>query len=64
MANKKIREKAKDHKVKLWQIADALGFDDSKFSRKLRKELTDEEQTQILGVIEEIAKQRGAESNG
>ena len=37
--NEDIKAYAKIHKVKLWQVADALGITDTQFSRKLRYEL-------------------------
>lgn len=55
-ANMKIREKARNSGVRLWQIADALGIQESLFSKKLRKELTDEEQEQVLNIIDALAK--------
>lgn len=55
-ANKDIREKARNSGVRLWQIADALGIQESFFSKKLRKELSDEEQAQILNIIDDLAK--------
>ena len=44
MHNSEIRMKAKEKNVKLWEIADGIGMTDSNFSRKLRKELSEEEQ--------------------
>lgn len=55
-ANMKIREKAKNSGVRLWQIADALGVQESLFSKKLRKELTEEEQEKILSIIDDLEK--------
>ena len=55
-ANMKIREKARNSGVHLWQIADALGMQESLFSKKLRKELTEEEQEKILSIIDDLAK--------
>lgn len=55
-ANREIRSEAKRRGVKLWQIADQLGINDGNFSRKLRKELPEEEKEKILAVIERIAK--------
>ncbi|MEE1492543.1 MAG: hypothetical protein UGF45_11190 [Massilioclostridium sp.] len=54
MCNNDIRTEAKAAKVKLWQIADALGLQDSCFSRKLRKELSPEEKTKIRQIISEL----------
>lgn len=58
MKNRKIRERAISRGVKLWEIANALGVTDSTFSKKLRFEFTDEETTQILQIIDELAKNR------
>lgn len=58
MHNKEIREAAKNADVRLWQIAVRLGINDGNFSRKLRRELPDEERNKILGIIEEIARER------
>ena len=55
-ANMKIREKARNNGVRLWQIADALGIQESLFSKNLRKELTEEEQEKILSIIDDLAK--------
>lgn len=55
-ANMKIREKARNSGVRLWQIADALGMQESLFSKKLRKELPEDEQERILSVIDDLAK--------
>lgn len=55
MHNKTIRQLAKEKNVKLWQIADALGINDGNLSRKLRKELPQEEQKRIISIINELA---------
>lgn len=54
MKNMDIRLAAASSGVKLWQIADALGMTDGNFSRKLRKELPQEEKQMILEIIERI----------
>jgi len=55
MKNKIIRIEAQERKVRLWQIAEKLGIAEATFSRKLRKELPDDEQERILEIIEQIA---------
>ena len=55
-ANMKIREKSRTNGVSLWQIADALGMQESAFSKKLRKELPEDEQERILSIIDNLAK--------
>lgn len=54
MCNNDIRTEAKAAKVKLWQIADALGLYDTNFSKMLRKELPPEEKTKIRQIISEL----------
>jgi len=54
-ANMIVREKAKYHNVRLWQVADRLGMKDYQLSKKLRKELTTEEQRRVIEVIEDLA---------
>lgn len=56
-ANGEIRSEAKRKGVKLWQIAERIGMNDGNFSRKLRKELPQEEKEKILTVIEKLAKE-------
>lgn len=59
MQNKKIRQEAESKGVYLWEIAERLGVTDSTFSRKLRRELPEEEQTAIIQIIKEISIMRG-----
>lgn len=55
--NKEIRCSIGANGVKYWQVAEALGISESAFSRKLRKELPDDEKKTILAVIEELGKE-------
>ena len=54
MANMEIRKAAKRAGVKLWEVAAEFGFSDSYFSRKLRKEFSDEEKQKALEVIKRL----------
>lgn len=58
MANRTIREAAQKNGVLLWQLAYAVGVNDSTFSRRLRKELPQEEQEKLLSIIAQIAEDR------
>lgn len=58
MANRIIREAAQKNGVLLWQLAYAVGVNDSTFSRRLRKELPQEEQEKLLNIIAQIAEDR------
>lgn len=54
MYNQDIRRAAAKAGIKLWQIADAIGITDSTFSRKLRKELAQEEKEVIFNIISKL----------
>jgi hypothetical protein len=58
MCNEEIREAAKRAGVHLWQVADACGVNDGNFSRKLRKELPQDEKQTILGIIARLSKEK------
>ena len=57
MSNQHIRRTAAGAGVKLWHIADALGMADCSFSRKLRKELSQDEKEKIFSIIQRLAKE-------
>ena len=57
MNNLDIRKVAEKSNVKLWRIADYLGMTDGNFSRKLRKELPEEEKQKIFTAIDELARE-------
>ena len=59
MNNQDIRRTAAGAGVNLWQIADALGIADCSLSRKLRKELPQEEKDRIFGIIRELSQEVG-----
>lgn len=59
MANVDIREAATRDGVKLWQIADAMGITDGNLSRKLRKELPQEEKDRIFSIIGQLSQEVG-----
>ena len=55
MCNLDVRRAAAGSGVRLWQVADALGIADAQLSRKLRKELPDEEKQKIFEIIRNIS---------
>lgn len=59
MCNQDIKEYAKSHNVKLWQIANVLNINDGNFSRKLRTELTEDKKKEIFQIIDELSEQGG-----
>ena len=52
-SNKDIREAAASAGVFLWQVAEAIGVTDGTFSRKLRRELPDDDKAAILQIIQQ-----------
>ena len=54
MTNEDIRQEVKNANLKLWQIAERLGIRDTEFSKKLRKELSNEEKEKIRQAIKSL----------
>lgn len=59
--NDTIKDYAKISGVKLWQIAEMLGLHDSNFSKKLRHQLTPDEEQKICAIIDQIASKKQEE---
>jgi len=60
--NMDLRDYAKSKGVKLWQIAEKLNINDGNFSRKLRKELPDQEKKKIIMIVDEVANSESGEA--
>jgi hypothetical protein len=60
--NEDLREQAVRLRIRLWEVAEALGMSDTKLSVMLRYELTRRQRDKVLKAIEEIARRRDAES--
>ncbi len=58
MANKIIREGLKARGVRHWELAAALGISEQTMVRRLRFELDEDHQLEMLMKIEEIAKRK------
>lgn len=58
MENIMVRESAKKHGVRLWQVAEALGVSDFTLSRRLRHELPEAERAKLIAIVEQIADER------
>lgn len=56
--NMDIKSRAKNKGVYLWEVADKLGVIDCNFSRKLRKELPQDEKEMIFNIIDQIAAEK------
>lgn len=57
MRNSDIRQEIKSAGLRLWQIAEALGMQDSNFSRRLRHELSAAEKAKIREIIADLSKE-------
>lgn len=57
-ANMDIRETTKRNGLFLWQVAEQLGTSDSDFSRRLRRELPEDEKEKIRTIIAALAAER------
>jgi hypothetical protein len=57
MANKRIRQAARESGVKLWQVAERWGCNDGNFSRKLRREFTPTDISRALEIIEGLRRE-------
>lgn len=53
-ANKEIRAAARAAKIPLWRIADAIDISEAMMTRKLRRELPEDEKAKILAAIKEL----------
>ena len=57
MKNQALRQAAKAAKVPLWRIAEVLGVSEPTMTRKLRRELPENEKQQMLKIVEQLAKE-------
>jgi predicted XRE-type DNA-binding protein len=53
-SNKDIRQEIKQSHLKMWNVAEKLGIQDSYFSRMLRHELPPDEKDKIRTAITEL----------
>lgn len=60
MANTKIRLAARGAGVPLWRIAREMGISEPTITRKLRQELSEQEQRCILEIIDRLREGGGA----
>lgn len=57
-ANIRVRDKARENRVALWQVAEEYGLSESKFSIMLRHELSEDTQNELISIIDRIADKR------
>lgn len=59
MINEEIQRAFFENGVQKYKVAEKLGMYDTSFSRKLRKELPEEEKKNILKIISELSNKKG-----
>ena len=58
-ANKDIRDAVEENGFRLWELAEALGLSsDAALSRKLRRELPNDQKEHIFRVIDRMVERR------
>ena len=63
MSNIDIRTMASANGVSLWQIADALGISEPTMTRKMRKELPQDQKKRIFEIIASLSKAKKEEKS-
>ncbi len=58
--NQEIRTHAKTNGVRLYEVAEALKISEPTMTRKLRRELPQDEKHRIFNIIDGIAKSKAA----
>lgn len=58
MNNLEVRVAIKNARLFNYEVAAELGISETYFSRKLRKELPDEEREKILTIIDKLAQEK------
>lgn len=56
--NLKIRKALGESMMKQWELADLLGISENTLTRRLRKELPEEEQQRIISIIKKGSAKR------
>ena len=57
-ANRDIRDAVEEKGFRLWELAEALGLQDSNLSKKLRRELPEDEKKKIFSIIGQMVHSR------
>lgn len=55
MANTDIRQYAKEHGVRLWQCAAAMGISEPTMTRRLRTELPEQAKQELIHIIDGLS---------
>ena len=58
MLNQDFRAYAKEHKVRLWQIAKKMNVSEAYITRLLRNDLSEEKKESLMKIVDEIANEQ------
>lgn len=61
MENIELKKYARDKGVRIWRIAERFGLSDTRFSIKLRHELSPKDAERFRSYVDEIAKEQEAD---
>ena len=56
-ANAYLRDLMRQHKIQQWRVAEALGIDEYRFSRLLRREVDQNDREIIFAAIDKLKKE-------
>ena len=53
-----IKNAARKARVPLWEVAERMGVSESTMTRMMRRELPEEKKSELVDVIQEVARER------
>lgn len=54
MTGTEIKQRILDANLKIWQVAYSFGITDGNFSRRLRKDFSEDDTERVLRIIDEL----------
>lgn len=60
MSGEEVRKMILEAGLKLWQVADSWGVNDSNFSRRLRRPFNEKEVERVKAIISELQAKKSA----
>ena len=60
MSGAEVKKRILAAGLKIWQVAYAFGVTDGNFSRKLRRDFSEEDTEKVLSIIEKLKSQQWA----
>lgn len=60
MCNQELRTYAKEKGVCLWQVAQALGISEPTMTRRMRRELSQQDKQAMRDIVDALAAEKGS----